>query len=67
MQLFVLAVFVVVKLNLLAGVDGFVDDFYIEEQRGIFRLVPIVYRINILYMTAEILVGHRTKLFNEFF
>ena len=57
MELLIDSVFMVCKLNLLSGFDRLVDDFDIEKQRLILRFVPVLNRMDVLYVGTKILIG----------
>ena len=66
-QLFVRSEFVVRKSDLFSRFDRLVHEFDVQKQVVVLRFVPIVHRINIFNVAAEIGVGERRELFDELF
>ncbi len=64
-QFFVRSEFIVRKGDLLSRFDRLVHEFDVQKQVIVLRLVPIVHRINIFDVAAEIGVGERRKFFDE--
>lgn len=64
-QFFVRSEFIVRKSDLLSRFDRLVHKFDVQKQVIVLRLVPIVHRINVFDVAAEIGVGERRKFFDK--
>ena len=64
-QLFIQPVLVVVKGDLFSLLDGVVNDFNIVKQGLVFRLAPLVHRIDILHMRTEVLIRQAAQAVDQ--